>query len=60
VADGVVDALTVEARNVLLHAFKVFGAALGLHEAEEVTSNLCEVVIAAGAEEIVEVLHEGD
>ncbi len=60
VADGVVNVLVFEIRNVFFHAFEVPGSSFSLHEAEEVALDLGGVVIAASAEETGEVFHEGD
>lgn len=60
VADGVVDSLVVEIRDIFFHALEIFRASLGLHEAKHVRANLVEVGIAARAEETTEIFHEGD
>ena len=56
--DGVVNALIIEIRHMLLHTFEVFGSAFGLHETEEIGLDFDRVVVAASSEKADEVFHE--
>lgn len=60
VADGVVDGLIVEIRDIFFHALEVFCAPLGLHEAKQVGADLVDIGITARAEKAAEVFHEGN
>ena len=52
VADGVVNGLIVEIRDVFFHAFKVLGLGAGLDESADVGADFRRVGVAAGEEEV--------
>ena len=57
-ANGVVHALILKIRDVFIHALEVFSASFGLHETEEIGTNLRSVRIASRPEEMGEGFNE--